>query len=138
MSCQQQPNDVVAARAGGPGRSAGPAAGPPAGGRSVPAGERPRLASVDALRGLSAVLIAAHHICLYGPLPGRAATLLPWVVKGLAAHGRLAVQVFLVIGGFAAALAVGHARGGPAGFVRLAVRRYVRLGFPYLAAALSV
>jgi peptidoglycan/LPS O-acetylase OafA/YrhL len=104
--------------------------------RTGPVAERQRLGLVDALRGLAAAVIAAHHICLYDPLPDRAAELLPQVINWFRDYGRLAVQVFFVISGVVMALSVGRTRIGPAEFARFATRRYVRLGFPYLAAIL--
>src|SRR5438270_11235 len=75
----------------------------------------------------------AHHPSVYGPLPDRAGRLVPWLIDGLYDFGRIAVQVFFVISGLALTLSLGRAPVRPAGFVRFAARRYIRLAFPYLA-----
>ena len=87
--------------------AAEPAAGVAAG---IASKDRRRLAFIDACRGICAAVIAAHHLCLYGPLPEAAAALTDdggWffpltgqAVEFLREHGRYAVQVFLVLGGF--------------------------------------
>jgi peptidoglycan/LPS O-acetylase OafA/YrhL len=95
-----------------------------------------RLGLIDALRGLAAATVVLHHLCSYGPLPDRAAALVPQFIEWTWNYGRMAVQVFLVISGFVTALALGRTPIGPSGFLRFAARRYVRLGFPYGAALL--
>jgi peptidoglycan/LPS O-acetylase OafA/YrhL len=125
-----QPDDPVATGAEGPDPAESRAARAPVG--------RRRFGLVDALRGPAAVAIALHHICLYGPLPERAARLVPWLVGGLIDYGSLAVQVFFVISGFVTTFAVGHRPASPSALVRFAAARYVRLGFPYLATIASV
>ncbi|WP_017760955.1 acyltransferase family protein [Pseudacidovorax intermedius] len=107
---------------------------PAAGGRAPP----PRWPLIDALKALACLLIVAHHFSRYGPLPVAAWPLAPTLFEVLAREGRLAVQVFLVLGGFltAASLAPeGELRAGHPG-LRL-VQRYVRLASPYLAALVA-
>lgn len=106
----------------------------PAPARPAPDPRAGRLPHVDALRGLAALTIAVHHICSYGALPDLADDALPLVIDWAWLHGRLAVQVFLVISGLVTALALGRAPVEPAGLPRFAARRYVRLAIPYLAA----
>lgn len=56
--------------------------------------------AIDLAKVLAAHLILFHHVVLYGPLPDAPAPALERVLDWLAADGRLAVQVFLVIGGY--------------------------------------
>ncbi len=94
-----------------------------------------RLPLIDALKALASQLIVLHHLAFYGPMSD---AVRPWagpLVDALSAHGRLAVQVFLVVAGFLAVR--GLAPGGvPKAFdpVTLVRRRWVRLAGPYLAA----
>ncbi|MFM8696778.1 MAG: acyltransferase family protein, partial [Betaproteobacteria bacterium] len=58
---------------------------------------------VDLLKALACCLIVLHHLAFYGPMSDHADELFPVFFDGLAQHGRLAVQVFLVLGGYLAA-----------------------------------
>jgi peptidoglycan/LPS O-acetylase OafA/YrhL len=99
-----------------------------------------RLPLIDALKALASQLIVLHHLAFYGPM---ADAVRPWaqpLVDALSEHGRLAVQVFLVVAGFLAVRGLAPA-GAPAAIGPLALvrRRWVRLAGPYLAAlALAV
>ena len=100
-------------------------------GRPVPL----RQPGIDALKGLACVLIIWHHLAFYGPMSDvlypHAPTLTDWLYD----YGRMAVQVFLVIGGFLAAKSLapqGQATYASPG--RLMARRYRRLVLPYLVA----
>ncbi|MCJ0762719.1 acyltransferase family protein [Variovorax terrae] len=94
-----------------------------------------RLPLIDALKGLACVLIVWHHLAFYGPMSDIAYPLAPRLISWLYDYGRLAVHVFLVIGGFLAAASL-----APAGVARFEqpglqiLRRYCRLVVPYLAA----
>ncbi len=96
-----------------------------------------RLAFVDALKALASQLIVLHHLAFYGPLSDQVYPLLPNVMSSLSQHARMAVQVFLVVGGFLAARSL-----APNGVLRAARplallgKRYVKLVLPYLAAIL--
>jgi peptidoglycan/LPS O-acetylase OafA/YrhL len=94
-----------------------------------------RLPLVDALKVAAAQAIVWHHIAFYGPMSDHAAAWAPALFDGLARHARIAVQVFLVIGGFLAARQLApHGRwlgDRPAG--RLIGQRYLRLVIPYAA-----
>ncbi len=96
-----------------------------------------RLPLIDALKALASQLIVLHHLSIYGPMADVAHPLAPAVIDSMAEYGRLAVQVFLVIAGFLAAGAAGHAgrprAGSPAAAIR---RRWLRLGGPYAVALL--
>jgi peptidoglycan/LPS O-acetylase OafA/YrhL len=94
-----------------------------------------RLALVDALKVAAAQAIVLHHLAFYGPMSDHAAVLAPALFEGLARHARIAVQVFLVVGGFLAARQLAPAGqwigGRPVG--RLIGLRYLRLVVPYAA-----
>lgn len=94
-----------------------------------------RMPLLDAFKGVACVLIVGHHMSRYGPMAESASTLAPSLFGWLAQHGRLAVQVFLVLAGFLAASSL-----APDGLLRVdrpvarVFRRYARLVMPYLAA----
>lgn len=102
-----------------------------------------RLPQVDLLKVVASQFIVLHHLAFYGPMSDQAALLTPALFAWLAQHGRLAVQVFLVIGGYLAArqlaplmrLRPGEHRLGP--LLRRLRQRYLRLVLP-LAAMLVV
>ena len=96
-----------------------------------------RMPLIDALRAIASQLIVLHHLAFYGPMSDAAASLAPWLAEWLAEHARIAVQAFLVCGGFMTARTLAPA-GQPA-FQRapaLLWRRYLRLVPPLLAAIL--
>lgn len=99
-----------------------------------------RLPGIDALKGLACVLIVWHHLAFYGPMSDVVHRSVPWLTGWLYDYGRMAVQVFLVLGGFLVASSL--APQGTATFEqpgRLILRRYRRLVLPYLVAvAVSV
>lgn len=91
---------------------------------------------LDALKAAGSQLIVLHHLSAYGPLAEDLHRLAPALAGWLYDYARMAVQIFLVLGGF---LAVQHL--GPMATahvsLRLAVlRRYQRLVLPFLAALL--
>lgn len=59
-----------------------------------------RLPLVDALKAIASQLIVLHHLAFYGPMSDVAFPLAPSAISWLSEYGRMAVQVFLVIGGF--------------------------------------
>jgi len=95
----------------------------------------PRLPVIDALKGLACCLIVWHHLAFYGPMSEVARPLAPWLVDALAEHARMAVQLFLVIGGFLNARSLAPRGTGriDAPLARIG-RRYLRLAMPYLVA----
>lgn len=100
-----------------------------------------RLPLIDGLKACAVQLIVLHHIAAYGPLAEAANRILPDLMDWLYDYGRMAVQIFLVLGGYLAArtLSPGFTRGrmNPAlQFVATAVKRYLRLVLPFLAALL--
>ena len=96
-----------------------------------------RLAFVDALKAIASQLIVLHHLAFYGPMSDVANDLAPALFSWLSQNARLAVQVFLVIGGFLAAKALApNGRLQTAAPLTLLVKRYLKLIVPYAAAVL--
>jgi peptidoglycan/LPS O-acetylase OafA/YrhL len=90
---------------------------------------------IDAVKACGCLLIVLHHMAFYGPMSDVVATAWPAVISWLHDHGRLAVQLFLVCGGFLTAGSV--ARMASLTFfeaLQLAEKRYLRLAIPMLAA----
>ena len=89
---------------------------------------------VDALKALASQLIVLHHFSAYGPLADALDDLVPALAAWLFDYGRMAVQIFLVVGGFLAARSL--APQGQAAFARplaLLWQRYRRLVLPFAA-----
>ncbi len=96
-----------------------------------------RMPLLDALKALASQLIVLHHFSAYGPLSDALVQALPALAGWLYEYARMAVQVFLVVGGFLAARSLAPL--GEAGFERpLAMlwSRYQRLVLPFGAALL--
>lgn len=94
-----------------------------------------RLPLVDAFKAIACQVIVLHHLAFYGPMSDGVATIAPGLVEALSRHGRLAVQVFLVVAGFLAARALApEGRLVTAAPLATVARRYGRLAVPYLAA----
>lgn len=114
----------------------------PAMGHSNRYSGEPALPLIDHAKAAASLLIVWHHFALYGPLSDGAAPLLGALRLWLVEHGRLAVQVFLVIGGFLAARtllatpAAGSGRGA-AGWPALVGRRWLRLAPAYWVALVA-
>lgn len=102
-----------------------------------------RIPVIDIIKVLASQLIIWHHLAFYGPMSDvvypHATELIAWLYD----HARIAVQAFLVIGGFLAArslmprVASGQMTEGPLNLPRLVWRRYVRLIRPYLIAMVA-
>ena len=95
----------------------------------------PRWAHVDALKAVACQLIVLHHLAFYGPMSDTAAELAPELIGWLSQHARVAVQVFLVLGGFLAARSLApqaRLKAGAAPWDLLG-DRYARLALPYAA-----
>jgi peptidoglycan/LPS O-acetylase OafA/YrhL len=92
-----------------------------------------RLALVDALRALTATAVAWHHFVLYGPVAH-------WAVPDPGAwitwlrDYRWFVQVFFAVGGYVMARSMAPRVWNLRQSGLFVVRRYCRLGLPYLAA----
>jgi peptidoglycan/LPS O-acetylase OafA/YrhL len=92
----------------------------------------------DLLKAAGCILIVLHHLAFYGPMSDVVMQAWPALIDALYAHGRLAVQVFLVCSGFLMASTLNTTRvWGWALMIRMAWWRYLRLVIPLLA-ALSV
>lgn len=90
---------------------------------------------IDGLKVIASQLIVWHHLSTYGPLSdvwdAAATQSSDWFFE----YGRMAVQVFLVVGGFLAAMGLAHQLPLKASdAASLVVRRYFRLALPLVAA----
>ena len=77
----------------------------------------PSLPMVDLGKAVASQFIVWHHLALYGPMSEVVGHLTGGLMVWLVSHARLAVQVFLVTGGFLAARALlpsPQAAAGPA------------------------
>lgn len=100
--------------------------------------ESKRLPLIDLLKVIASQLVVLHHLAFYGPMSDHAAPLMPGLIHWLADPARMAVQVFLVVGGYLAALSL-----APEGQLRAPMRvgsrlfeRYLRLALPLALALL--
>lgn len=96
-----------------------------------------RMPLIDMVKGLACAAIVCHHLAFYGPMSDIAQPLAPLLMAWLYDYGRMAVQVFLVLGGYLAAASLapqGVARFDSAGAA--ITRRFVRLVVPYAVALL--
>jgi len=92
---------------------------------------------ISLLKGLAAQLIVLHHLAFYGPMADHARELVPSIIDWLGDHARIAVQVFLVIGGFLAAKSLApDGRPGPGNPLHSIWRRYLKLAPPFVVAML--
>jgi peptidoglycan/LPS O-acetylase OafA/YrhL len=92
---------------------------------------------IDALKLIGSQLIVLHHFAAYGPLADAMSQAVPRLSAWLYDYARMAVQVFLVLGGYLAARNL-----APEGRIRIGSpwrtmwRRYQRLVLPFMAALL--
>lgn len=100
----------------------------------------PRQPAIDVLKVFASQLIVLHHLSAYGPVADAVEEALPGLIAWLYDYGRMAVQVFLVLGGYLAAQPLMQAMRGPVSdLARALVSRYLRLVPPFAAAmALAV
>lgn len=90
---------------------------------------------IDMVKGIACAAIVWHHLAFYGPMSDIAQPLAPGLMAWLYDYGRMAVQVFLVLGGYLAAASL-----APRGLARFdsssqqIARRFVRLVVPYAVA----
>ena len=85
----------------------------------------------------AAQLIVLHHLAFYGPMSDYVQPLWPELLGWLGGSARIAVQVFLVIGGFLVAKSLSPAgHPGIASPMQAIWRRYAKLAPPFLAATL--
>lgn len=92
---------------------------------------------INLLKAGAAQFIVLHHLAFYGPMADHVRPMLPALIDWLSNSARIAVQVFLVIGGFLAAKSL-----SPSGYAGLSEplgsiwRRYAKLAPPFLVATL--
>lgn len=92
---------------------------------------------INLLKAGAAQLIVLHHLAFYGPMSDHARRILPSLVDWLYDHARIAVQVFLVIGGFLAAKSLSpDGLPGAQSPRRLVWRRYLKLTPAFFVAML--
>ncbi|WP_305822326.1 acyltransferase family protein [Massilia brevitalea] len=92
---------------------------------------------INVLKVVAAQLIVLHHLAFYGPMADHARVLAPGLFDWLADDARIAVQVFLVIGGFLAAKSLSpHGVPGIDHPLQTILRRYLKLAPPFLVAML--
>lgn len=93
---------------------------------------------INLLKAGAAQLIVLHHLAFYGPMADHLRHLLPELVDWLAGSARIAVQVFLVVGGFLAAKSLSpNGQPGMADPLGAIWRRYLKLAPPFIAATLA-
>ena len=98
---------------------------------------RPQFGWINGLKAGAAQLIVLHHLAFYGPMSDYVQPLWPELLGWLGGSARIAVQVFLVIGGFLVAKSLSPAgRPGIATPLQAVWRRYAKLAPPFLAATL--
>lgn len=92
---------------------------------------------INVLKAVAAQLIVLHHLAFYGPMTDHARVLAPALFDWLADDARIAVQVFLVIGGFLAAKSLSpYGLPGLDHPLRAIGRRYLKLAPPFIIAML--
>ncbi|MFJ2989532.1 acyltransferase family protein [Collimonas sp. NPDC087041] len=90
---------------------------------------------IDLLKLIAAQLIVLHHLAFYGPMSDHVRLIAPTLIDWLDSYARIAVQVFLVIGGFLAAKSLSpQGTSTVADPLRVMWRRYMKLVPPFLVA----
>lgn len=94
-----------------------------------------RSAFIDNIKGMACLLIVFHHLAFYGPMSDVAHQVIPKTIEFFFEYGRMAVAVFLCLGGFLTGIKISK----PNYFVKNNAfatigRKYIRLLIPYLAA----
>jgi peptidoglycan/LPS O-acetylase OafA/YrhL len=93
---------------------------------------------LDLLKVVAFNLIVFHHLVFYGPMADHVKPVLPDLMAWLEGPARIAVQVFLVVGGFLAAKSLTeHGDVGRIQAVQVVVRRYIKLVPPFLVAMVA-
>ena len=90
---------------------------------------------LDVLKAMGCVLIVLHHLAFYGPMSDVMMQVFPGLIEWLYDRARLAVQMFLVCGGFLTAISLSKLQSlNVSDGLTLLWRRYLRLVMPLLAA----
>jgi peptidoglycan/LPS O-acetylase OafA/YrhL len=96
-----------------------------------------QLGLINLLKVGATQLIILHHLAFYGPMAYHVRPLMPELIDWLDEFARIAVQVFLVIGGFLVAKSLSpQGRPGLDDLAATVWRRYVKLAPPFLVAML--
>jgi peptidoglycan/LPS O-acetylase OafA/YrhL len=92
---------------------------------------------INLLKAGAAQLIVLHHLAFYGPMADQARPLMPALIDWLDDDARIAVQAFLVVGGFLAAKSLSP-QAHPSIVHPLGTiwRRYIKLTPPFMVAML--
>lgn len=100
--------------------------------------ESRRLPLIDLLKVIASQLVVLHHLAFYGPMSDHAAPLMPGLIHWLADPARMVVQVFLVVGGYLAALSLAPEcqLTTPTQVASRLFERYLRLALPLALALL--
>lgn len=94
-----------------------------------------RQTHIDAFKCIGSQFIVLHHFSAYGPLADAAHRLAPALAGWFYDYARMAVQIFLVLGGYLALQGLLPAMQRDAGALgRTVLQRYLRLALPLLAA----
>ena len=91
---------------------------------------------LDQVKGIACLLIVSHHLAFYGPMADVLEPFFGRTLSWFREYARMALQVFLVVGGYLSAAALapqGCARQGS--LLRTLGKRYVRLVVPYTVCA---
>lgn len=104
-------------------------------GHAAVTNDAPQFDCINFLKVVAAQLIVLHHLAFYGPMSDHATTLFPAGMAWLNDYARMAVQVFLVIGGYLAAKSLSSLKDGASlnPFAQ-SFRRYLKLAPPFLVA----
>jgi len=104
---------------------------------TIPSRRPSNYPTINLLKAISAQLIVLHHLAFYGPMTDHTRQAFPDLMDWLAQDARIAVQVFLVIGGFLAAKSLSpKGLSGPANPWKTILRRYTKLAPPFFMAIL--
>ena len=88
---------------------------------------------VDFLKTIAVQIIIFHHLCNYGIISLKVHELFPHLIDFVGLHGRYAVQIFLVIGGYLTAKSLPQTL-DKFGLWKTVINRYLRLAPTYIVA----
>ena len=95
-----------------------------------------RQTHIDALKCIGSQLIVLHHFSAYGPVADAATLAAPALMGWLYDYARMAVQVFLVLGGYLAVHSLLPVARAQTSLPVTLLRRYQRLMLPFLVSLL--
>jgi len=101
--------------------------------RTVYLKEGQRIAWLEAFKGIAACIIVGHHLSEYSPSSDLADQFAPNLMYGIYNYGLFVVHLFLVLGGFALAIAMPDHPLSWRKALSAFGARYVRLATPYVA-----